>query len=111
MRISQLTFIAFYLNSELDSGEHTDCTVEEVSQHIKAGTIFDYLRNILGDDIEILDSSDQQVLITEWKGYLSVMDTRRKLGVENKGLCLLIAYLLEGIQRRKNTDTPIDNLS
>lgn len=39
-------------------------------------------------------------LLAEWQDFLAAINERRKMGVERRGLPLLIAYLLEGIQRR-----------
>jgi hypothetical protein len=101
MRITYLTFLAFGLNSALDSGKYSTVTYREVVDHIESGTIFAFLRDRLGEDIDLslLDATKQEVLLEEWQNLLNVADARRKFGVENNGLCLLVAYLLEGIQQ------------
>lgn len=103
MRITMLTFIAFYLNSAIDSGRYDDLGIEEIKQEIRAGTIFPFLRNQLGADIDlsILEAADEAELLAEWQDLLAAVNERRKMGIERRGLTLLIAYLLEGIQRRK----------
>ncbi|WP_018427713.1 hypothetical protein [Hoeflea sp. 108] len=102
MRITTLTFIAFYLNGAIDTGRYDDLTVAEAKTEIGNGTIFDFLRQRLGNDIDlsILTKEDEAELLSEWQDLLAAVNERRKMGIEMRGLPLLIAYLLEGIQRR-----------
>jgi len=102
MRITALTFIAFYLNGAMDSGRYDDLSISEVKSKIEDGTIFDFLRKRLGSDIDlsILDKADEAKLLSEWQDFMAVINERRKMAIERRGLTLLIAYLLEGIQRR-----------
>lgn len=104
MRITNLTFLAFYINSAIDTGKYSDITFKEVADKIKAGSIFEFLQNrLVGDiDLSILDESKRKELLSEWQDLLAAVSTRRKFGIENNGLCLLVAYLLEGIQRRQD---------
>ena len=105
MKITKLTFLGFYLNGALGSGKYDEVSITEVKNQIEKGTIFKYLENTLGDDIDIsaIDLKDRQELLEEWEDLANAVDERRKLGVDKNGLCLLVAYLLEGIQRRKET--------
>lgn len=102
MQITALTFLAFYLNAAMDSGRYDDLAISEVKSKIENGTIFDFLRQRLGNDIDlsILKKEDEAELLAEWQDFLVAVNARRKMGVEMRGLPLLIAYLLEGIQRR-----------
>lgn len=103
MQISTLTFIAFYLNSAIDSGRYDDLSIDEVKREIEAGAIFPFLRTRLGSDVDLslLKTEDEAELLAEWQDLLAAVNERRKMGIERRGLTLLIAYLLEGIQRRK----------
>ena len=102
MKITSLTFIAFYINSAIDTGRYDDIEIHEVKQQITSGSIFDFLQNLLRNDIDlsILTKEDEMELLAEWQDFLAAINERRKMGVERRGLPLLIAYLLEGIQRR-----------
>ena len=106
MRITNLTFMAFYLNSALDSGKYAGISFKDVADHIEDGTIFDFLRTRLKDDIDLTlyGQNEQNELITEWQDMLAAVNARKKFGVENNGICLLIGYLLEGIQRRQDNN-------
>lgn len=44
MRISQLTFLGFYLNGALGSRKYADISIAEVKARIHDRTIFNYLR-------------------------------------------------------------------
>jgi hypothetical protein len=102
MRISQLTFLGFYLNGALGSGKYGDVSIVEVKKRIRDHTIFDYLKSRLGSDIDItaLNTVDKKELNDEWEDLADNLDESRKMCVDRNGLCLLVAYILEGIQRR-----------
>ena len=101
MRISQFTLLAFQLNGGLDTEKYNDITTDDVEKHIEDGTIFGFLKSTLeGFDDSLLDPDDRDELIEEWKQNVNTIDEGRKMCVDKNGLCLLVAYLLEGIQRR-----------
>jgi hypothetical protein len=106
MRITNFTFLAFFMNAAIDTGKYNNISLQEVASHIEKGTIFDFLQTCLGDDIDLstFEKEKQQQLISEWQDMLQAIDHERKFGIENNGLCLLIAYLLEGIQRRQDNN-------
>lgn len=102
MRISQLTFLGFYLNGALGSGKYDDISIAEVKGRIRNHTIFDYLKEKLGMDVDLsnLSPEDRQELNDEWERTADAVDESRKFCVDRNGLCLLVAYILEGIQSR-----------
>lgn len=102
MKIVKLTFLAFYLNSAMDSGRYDDLSLDEMNQHIEAKNVFEFLAERLKGDIDLsLYSADEiDELSEEWLDMMIALDERRKMGIGNRGLTLLIAYLLEGVQRR-----------
>src|SRR5690606_39160604 len=106
VRITNLTFLAFYLNGALDSGKYDEISINEVAEHIEMGSIFNFLSSRLENDIDlsIFDDSKRKELVEEWQDMLSAISTCRKFGVERNGLCLLLAYLIEGIQRRQDSN-------
>ena len=106
MRITNLTFLAFYLNAALDTGNYADLSLDVVGTAIDNGTIFDLLaKKLEGDiDLSIFDAAKKAEIIAEWQDLRNAVSARRKFGVENNGLCLLIAYCLEGIQRRQDSN-------
>lgn len=106
MRITNLTFLAFYLNGAIDTGKYADVDCDEVGRAIDNGTIFGFLAKRLEGDIDLstFDATKRAELITEWQNLRNAVSARRKFGVEKNGLCLLVAYCLEGIQRRQDTN-------
>ncbi len=102
MPISYITFLAFQLNGLLDTGEYANIDIKTVAREIEDGTIFNFLetrfKGIL--DLSILDTARRQELVEEWQSLLNAVDHRRKFCVEKNGIALLVAYCLEGIQRR-----------
>jgi len=75
MRITTLTFIAFYLNGAIDSGRYDDLTTGIIKDEIKKGTVFDFLRRSLGTDIDlsILEEADEAELLAEWQDLLEAV--------------------------------------
>jgi hypothetical protein len=59
------------------------------------------LEQQLGQDIDtsILSEKEKGELNAEWLDMSLAIDENRKLCVEKGGLCLLVAYVLESIQR------------
>ncbi|WP_353570013.1 hypothetical protein [Candidatus Albibeggiatoa sp. nov. BB20] len=62
---------------------------------------FEYLQQHLDHDIEVDIFSDEEktLLSNDWLDMSEVVDETRKFAVEKGGLCLLMAYTLESIQR------------
>lgn len=108
MRIGNLTFLAFQLNGALDSGKYRSITCEQVREAIEAKTIFDFLNNHLGDDIDlsIFFTEKRKEIEEEWQDMLAIR-ARKKFLVENNGLCLLVAFCLEGIQQRQDKNPSV----
>lgn len=48
----------------------------------------------------MFDTATKTRLLDERLGSLNAVDTGRRFGVCRSGLCMLVAYLIEGIQRR-----------
>jgi hypothetical protein len=99
MRFSQLTFLAFELNAQLDAGHRLDYA--ETRQHIELRDIFQWLKRELPDlDLSIIVGQPEEGEIIEdvWYSLWNAVDARRKFGVQNNGLCLLLAYTIEMIQ-------------
>ena len=98
----RLTGLAFELNHAIDAGHAGEITVDAVKDNIRSGKIFDFLEaQLAGDlDISLFYNDDRAELIAEWRSLADSVDEERKFGVSRDGICLLIAYIVEGIQRR-----------
>ncbi len=99
-RFSTLTSLAFSLNWCIDRRRYDDISVPEVKQHIEDGTIFAFLLDRLGKDLDLsLFNEAKLVKVADaWLRMEDILDERRKFRIDNKGLCLLLAYLVEMMQ-------------
>jgi hypothetical protein len=102
MTLNELTFMIFELNHLVDHG--FDATIAEVEDHIEGGNIFAWLRRKFAGhiDLSIHDRATEQEILQGLQDILGGYrgQERRKFGVSNNGICLLIAWLAELIQRR-----------
>ncbi len=90
-------------NAALDTGRYDKITVDEVKRHASAGTIPAFVVDRLGDgmDLSIIDRDDWAALAEEWQGFADTVDERRKMGIVNRGVCLLLAYTLGSHRQRQ----------
>lgn len=104
------TLMIVSLNSLLDTGRHDDITLDEVKAHIEDGTVLRWIQTRSGeDDIGLLSIlldgktyyGFESFYVTALQSTLDAYggQARRKWGVENRGLCLLIAWTNEIIQQ------------
>ena len=102
MKAYKFRKLAGQFNIAIDSGRFDDITVEEVKRHAQAGTITNFLVDRLKDvtDLGWMEAQDWAVVDEEWRTFALGIDEGRKMGVENKGLCLLLAYALESSEIR-----------
>ena len=97
---TMLAVVAFGLTHALDTGWFGKVGVEEMKAKVADGTVLDFLTGEVGVDLSLLHNDDRAELLREWQTLADVVDEARKLGVERDGLCLLLAYTLEGMQQR-----------
>ncbi len=103
----QITRTIQELNPAIDKGKYQGITMNEVKDCIKEGNLFEWLSERLGDDIHLdLDDTARR----EWNDKLENLraayggNERRKWGVENSGLCFLVAWTTEFVQQREWED-------
>jgi hypothetical protein len=53
----------------------------------------------------MIERSDWDEISERWAGISNAVDSRRKFGVENRGVCLLMAYTLECLQNYSEKNT------
>ena len=110
--ISFLTLMIFNLSSLLDSGKHDDISLEDVNEHVHAGDLIPFLNDRAKRVKDTFDNGSFEVepRFVDWYGtqlrdISNIMDAehaRRKYRIESRGLCLLISYTAEIIQRGEN---------
>jgi hypothetical protein len=106
MSYAKLAFLIFGLNHLVDYGFHEGVTLDEVEQHIRKGDVLDWLGQRFEGHIDVsvyLHNREAYREITT--GLQEILGAyagqeRRKWGVKNNGICLLIAWTAELVQQR-----------
>ena len=103
MKAYKFRQLVWDFNALLDTGKHDGITVDEVTRHAGNGTISGFLKDRFGGEIDtsLIEPEDWLVLNDEWQSFSNAIDERRKMGIENKGVCLLLGYALESLQQRE----------
>jgi len=107
-KLTALTLLILELNHLIDTGKYNDITVDEVYVEIENKNILPFLGkrtkgisdfSMYSNDGPYSDFADfyHQQMLSLYDGYAG--DHRRKWGVENLGLCLLLAWTNELIQQ------------
>lgn len=107
MKHSYLTLLILSLNALLDTGRYDSITIDEVEDRIRDGSILRFLRGRAGKDIDLSfqltspHGSFERFYISYLQNILDGYggDESRKWGVQNRGLCLLIAWTNEILQQ------------
>ena len=95
------------LNALVDSGKYNDITIDEIHRAIQRKHVLQFLKQRIGNDIDLsihlsstwgdFEGFYETKLNDIYGGYAG--DERRKWGIENLGLCLLVAWTNEIIQQ------------
>jgi hypothetical protein len=82
----------------LDEGKSLD--YRETVKHVENGTLFEWLKSTFSNEIDLslYTEEDFKPMLQLFKNLANAVDARRKMGVEYNGICLLLAYCIEGIQ-------------
>ncbi len=103
MKLLWVTYFILNINGAIETGKYQDVSVEEVEEHIDGGGLIPYLRERLGGDLDLsfLKEQDAQELNAKLNDILAAQrgNERRKWGIEKSGLCLLVAWANEIMQR------------
>ncbi len=98
MNMSKFIYLAAVINSAIDSGDYDEITIDEVKDEIRKRNILQYLASRVGGfDLSIFNEHDHEVVFDDWMDYVDTINESRKLGVRNKGLSLVMAYIIESI--------------
>ena len=97
MNETKYRFLLWQLIAAMDHGIHMD--INEVKRHAESETISSFMRERLPDaDFSIFDASDWKTITERFYNMDNAIDARRKFGVEKNGMCLLMAWTLQGLQ-------------
>ncbi|MDH4120181.1 MAG: hypothetical protein OEV94_00530 [Deltaproteobacteria bacterium] len=107
LKQSTVSFFVHIMNVALDSGKFNKMTKDDIVQHIEEGDLMEYLDSSFGKHInlEFIEADQREALVGELQclamGDPAISDPEmgvRTWGIQNNGLCLLIAWGLELIQ-------------
>lgn len=106
VRLVDLTFTGFLVNDAIDDGKGGDLSFNEVYTGLERGSLLVDLNLKYPDTFDFSlfpagGEAEQRLLeaLNDATGGIRSRE-RRKTGVENNGLCLLMALVLEAIQVR-----------
>ena len=107
LTVTAFTLLVMKLNMLLDTGKYDGITIEEMHKHIDDRSVLRWLKETCGDDIDLssLSSTTYGNFEELYSNYLQNMsggyagDERRRWGVENRGICFLLAWTNEAIQQ------------
>lgn len=107
--ITSLTYVLFEINTMIDTGRYDDITVAEISEHIRHRDVLPFLAERGADDVDFSLVLTSKPTFPAFVNYyhdelLDILEAyagriRRKWGVESRGLCLLVAWTTEMLQR------------
>jgi hypothetical protein len=106
-RLSLLTCLCAEINILLDKGKNV--SFDYIIKNIDNQRLIQTIENDFNDDVDFsLFHNDQEVIDSLNYLFIDSLEAfrgqeRRKAGIENNGLCLLMAVILEIIQRKKWT--------
>ena len=98
------TFLVQELTMLLDSGQHDGISVADALQHIRQQDVLTWLPSLAPGRIDLSLFGSKGPYVSDgvaWtEGLLALLDgkggdIRRKWGIENRGLCLLLAWTFE----------------
>ncbi len=94
MEAYKLRSLIWEFNALLDTGKYDDVAIDDVKRHAKAETLSGFLIDQFGDEIDLgaMEPQDWTDLNAEWEKFAVEINDGRKMGIENRGLCLLLAY-------------------
>jgi hypothetical protein len=94
---SKLAVLAWLINKAIDNGNY-DVSIEEVEKATDDGKIVQFIRDTLPThhllDLSLLDQHDEAAINDWFRGIKGDHD----IHVENRGLCLLMAWTIEMMQ-------------
>jgi hypothetical protein len=113
MKIAALTHLILQVNALVDSGRYNNITIRDVHEAIEKKRVLRFLKERAGEDIDLsvyfksdaygdFETYYEERLREIYGGYAG--REHRKWGVENLGLCLVLAWTNEIIQQGKDLE-------
>jgi hypothetical protein len=116
MKLSFLTLIILEINSLIDTQKYNSITINDIKKEIENMNVLEFLKNKAIDNVDFSlvlseNTSSKRFLNKYYEELKDICiayggNERRKWGVENSGLCLLLAWTNEIVQRGSNWQEP-----
>jgi hypothetical protein len=107
MKVSLLTLLILQINAAVDSGQCTVISIADVHAAIEQRALLKFLASKCGKNIDLslhlsdgisgFEAAYEEAIGRIYDGYAG--DERRRWGVQNQGLCLVLAWTNEIIQQ------------
>lgn len=106
MKAYKYGHLLWHLNGSMDTGKYDSMSFQEVYKHASDRTIRSFLESRFDRDLDlsIMEPADWDDLSELFWNLANAVNARRKFGVENKGICLLMAYTLQGMQEARHKE-------
>lgn len=113
MKVTALTTLILQINSLIDSQKYNQITISHIHEAIESGRLLRFIKEKCGSDLDLsihLESGAygnfekfyEEKMQQIYNGYAG--GERRKWGVSNLGLCLVLAWTNEIIQWGEGVD-------
>jgi hypothetical protein len=108
MRLSSLTYIGFETNAVWDTCPDFELSFSEVYDAAEQGCLVELLKKRFGDvaDLSLFELEGNQTELEQVEAALKNAAEalqgreKRKVGVRNSGICLVMAIIFEAIQQQ-----------
>lgn len=115
MKVSSLTWLILNLNAAIDTGKYASVSIDDVHAAIRRRALLKFLQATCGNDIDLsrhfadtygnFEEFYEEAIAHIYGGYAG--NEGRKWGVRKQGLCLVLAWTNELIQRAfRDADLP-----
>lgn len=107
LHLTSLSIMAFELTAVIDQGLTDKVSCDEIYREIESGNLIAFLKDRLGDavDLSLLENNpEQNASLIELMQRIANVTTASNFGIEKHGLCLLLAFCIEGMQHPDNWD-------
>lgn len=110
MKVASLTLLILQINAAIDSGKYQEVSISDIHKAIENSSFLKFLKTTFGKDLlssayDGFEEFYEDAIARIYHGYAG--DERRKWGVQNQGLCLVIAWTSEIIQQAfQDSDFP-----
>lgn len=94
------TGIIWSIMPALSSGR--SISLSQTQDRINDGTLFEWLKAELGEDFGDWtghDENQRAAVLDQFQSLAVAVDEKRKFGVRDNGLCLIVAYCAECLQQ------------